>query len=228
MIFGRGGGGGVDQPRDQGGRISCRCASSRCRAARSATGASTADLDQPLERQRGAFALNGDVRGLRQLPRRRRACERYGINPTLTIAPSDADADHARLRALARRRASPIAASRRTRAARPTSPIDDLLRQSATTATCRRSVNLGSATIEHRAGALDDPQPHALRRLRPLLPELRARRGDRRPDAGRADRLQQRHRSGRTCSTRPTSTYTGVDRARSATRCSPAPRSAAS
>ncbi len=51
----------------------------------------------------------------------------------------------------------------------------------------------------------DVPQPDPDRRLRPLLPEFRARRGERRPEPGGAHRLQQRHPAGRTCSTRPTS-----------------------
>ena len=156
MIFGRGGGGGVDQPRDQGGRLPARCARSRCRAARYGNKRVTADLDQPLD-DKVALPAQRHVRELRQLPRRRR--------PRALRRQPDPDLRARRPRRRSRSatstsatRAWPIAASRRSRAGRPTST---LARSSATptTATCGpastsaprpSSTSAGAVTIRNR------------------------------------------------------------------------------
>ena len=57
----------------------------------------------------------------------------------------------------------------------------------------RADVNLASATVEHRSGAVTIRNHTLLRRLRSRLSELRSRRRDRRQDPGRPHRVQQRH-----------------------------------
>ena len=214
------------QPRDEGGRRSSRFARSRCRAACTATSGVTADIDQPLS-DKVALRLNGMYENSGQLPRRRRprALRRQSDGD---VRAEQHDQDHARLRVPARR------ARRRSRhhvlpgPAGRRRPVDTFYgnpeRQPRASAT---SIS-ASATIEHRAGARHDPQPDAVRRLRSRLSELRARRGDARTSA--------RSRCPPT-TTRPTRTnffnqtdltYIAVDRRASATRCSPAPRSAGS
>ena len=71
MIFGRGGGGGVINrvTKEAGFRPSREFS---LQGGMYGNKRFTADLDQPLS-DTVAFRLNGDVRGLRQLPRRRRA-----------------------------------------------------------------------------------------------------------------------------------------------------------
>ena len=132
--------------------------------------------------------------------------ERYGVNPTLTIAASDRTHDHARLRAPARhargRSRHHVVPGR----ARPTSTSPPSS-ATPTTATCGPT-------------STSAPRPSSTRRARCTIRNRTlfgdydrfyqnyvpgAVNADKTP--GRADRLQQRHRSARTSSTRRTSIY---------------------
>ena len=97
MIFGRGGGGGVINRVTKEARLP---AASRGHAAGRPFGNKrfTADLGQPLN-DKVAFRLNGMYENSDSF-RHYVDLERYGINPTLTIAPSTRHEDHLRLRVL--------------------------------------------------------------------------------------------------------------------------------
>ena len=151
-----------------------------------------ADIDQPLERP-GRLPPQRHVRELRQLPRPRSSLERYARQPDPDLRGQRPHEAHPRLRAPPRHARGRPRHLRRSQGCRwtSTSPPSSAI---PTTATCGPTSTSAPATVEHRAGSGHPPQPHALRRLRPLLPELRARRRDRRPEPRRPQRLQQRHR----------------------------------
>ena len=194
MIFGRGGGGGIVN------RVTKRSSlgtyrESCCPATAKAASRSTGDVDQPLGdgvglRVNGMYE-NGDSF------RRHVDLERYGINPTVGIHRRRRYADRPRLRIFPRpphhrpRRAVASATSRSEGLRpRPSSAIR-------TTAMPRPTSTSPRFGVEHRARRRPDAaQPHALRRLRQILPEhlpdRRSTDGDRR--ACRARRLQQPQR----------------------------------
>ena len=87
LTFGRGAGGGSGQPHAQGSRRHADLRSDRCRPAPRATSASTLDAGQAVNEnvavRFNAFYENSDTfRDYGHL-------ERYGINPTVTLKPSD-------------------------------------------------------------------------------------------------------------------------------------------
>ena len=171
MTFGRGGGGGVInrvtkeavfQPLHevslQGGTYG------RKRVA--------ADIDQPLGDPR-RLPSQRHVRELRQLPGPGRTSSATRVNPTLTFAASDRTKltlgyEHLHDTRVADRgipsfSGLPVDVDVATFFGNP----DD--------SHVRANVDLASATVEHQCGRGHHPQPHPLRRLRPLLPELRSR-----------------------------------------------------
>ena len=132
MIFGRGGGGGVIN------RVTKEAGFTPLREITLLGGSYgnkrfATDFDQPLN-DKVAFRLNGMYENSDSF-RKYVGLERYGINPTLTIAPAKQHEDHARLRDTSATTAWPIAAFRRFRASprMSTSPPSSAIR---TTATC--------------------------------------------------------------------------------------------
>ena len=131
--------------------------------------------------------------------------ERYGVTPTVTIAPSADTKITLALRVPATTRASPIAASRRSRAGRPTSTVDTFY-GNPDDSHVRRDVNLG---VGDRRAPRRRASPSATARsfgdydrfYQNFVPG--AVTADQ--VAGRAHGLQQRDRAARTSSTRPTS-----------------------
>ena len=190
MIFGRGGGGGVINRVTKEAGLHALAGVHRCRRRRVRQHARSAAISISRSATR-SHPAERRVRTLRQLPRLRRPrTQRLQSDRDLSAGrPHD---DHARLRASCTTRASPIAVSRRIRAARPMSPSaritaipDD--------SHVRATVNLGTATIEHRfGGGWTLTQPHADRRLRSRLSELRSGCRDSRSVAGHDLCLQQR------------------------------------
>ena len=148
-----------DQPRHQGSRLPAAARGRRCRAARSATSAFTADLDQPLERQ-GRVPPQRHVRELRQLPRRRRASSATASRPTVTFAPSDRTKITLGYEYLHDGRVADRGIT--SFQGRP-ADVDHrhLLRQSRRQPRAAPTSTSASATVEHRVGGADDPQPHA-------------------------------------------------------------------
>ena len=150
MIFGRGGGGGViNRVTKEAGFTPLREVHAAGRLLRQQAGhrrsRSAAHRIHVAFRLNGMYENSDSFRDFVDL-------ERYGVNPTVTFASATRHDDHARLRVLARhaRRRSrhPVVSgpARRRAIRRPSTAIR-------TTATCAPSVNLGSATVEHQAGA---------------------------------------------------------------------------
>ena len=150
MIFGRGGGGGVIN------RVTKEAVFQPLREASFQGGSFdnkrfTADVDQPLN-DKVALRLNGMYENSDSF-RDSVELERFGVNPTVTFAPSTKTKITLRLRVSAATAASPTAASPRSRGGRSTWTTR---RSTAipTTATCDADVNLAAASIEHRSGGV--------------------------------------------------------------------------
>ena len=215
------------QPRDQGSACSGRFAKSTFRAARIGNKRFTADVDQPLERQGGAP--------------RSTACTRTPIaSGTTSSSSATASIRRSRSRRAARHEtdasatsicataAWPIAASRRSRAGRPTSTSR---RSTAipTRATCDADVNLGVGDRSSiGSGGVTVRNRTLVRRLRSLLPELRPGRGRR--QTGRRSRSRAYNNATDRTNVFNQTDVTGCasNRARCGTRCSWAPSSVGS
>ena len=192
MIFGRGGGGGVVN------RVTKEALFQPVREATLQGGGYghkrvAGDFDQPLNdtvavRLNAMYESSDSFRDSVEL-------ERYGVNPTLTIAAGTEHAPDARLRAPPRPARSPTAGSLRSRGCPRTCRISTYY-GNPDDSRVRADVDLASATRRAPGGRAHAAQPHALRRLRPRLPELRAGSREREPDAGHAHRLQQRDAAG--------------------------------
>ena len=216
------------QPRHQGSRLHAAARSSTCRAASYGNKRFTADLDQPLKRQGGASPQR-HVRGLRTASATDVDLKRYGITPTLTFAPTRATRRSRSATSTSTTRASPIAASPRSRAGPSTSTSSTYLRQSGRQPRRRADVE---SRLRHRRASGRRARPSA---IAPCSATTTASYQNFVP--GAVSRGQERRSRSPRTTTPPSApnlfnqtdlTYARRRPARSATRCWPAPRSAAS
>ena len=126
--------------------------------------------------------------------------ERYAANPTLTYAPSDDTRVTLGYEYLRDYRTADRGIT--SFQGRPAKVDLSTFYGNPDLSYVRAVANIATATIEHRIGGAQHPQPHDVRRLRSLLSELRAGRGQCRRHAGDADQLQQCDPARRTSSAR--------------------------
>ena len=209
-----------DQPRDQGGRVRRRCGKSTCRAAPTPTSASprisTSRSSEKLAlRLNGLYEDSGSFRDGVDL-------QRSGIAPTLTFMPGEATKitlgyEHFRDTRVADRGITSFQG-------RPADVDIDTFYGNPDDSHVRALVNLALRRRRASLRRADPPQPDALRRLRPLLSELRAGRGHGGQEPGHPHRLQQRHAAPEPVQSDRPDLRAGAPE-RSATRCWPAPKS---
>ena len=188
MIFGRGGAGGVIN------RVTKEAGFQPMRAVTLQAGSYghkrfTTDFGQPLN-DHVSFRLNGMFENSDSF-RNNVGLERYGVSPTLTLAPSsrtkiklgyeDLHDERVADRGMPSFQGRPVDLDVATYYGDPDNSH------------VRAGVNLASANVEHSTGRSIIRNHTLCRRLRSLLSELRVGPGERQPDAGRALQLQQRH-----------------------------------